>query len=256
MQLTGGFTTNIVQLEGGFVTKTGKTASDEAAWYAAYQDKNDIPKVIESNHLSLKMEFIQETSELFPKSNYFFYNNELCARATLYPGRSFEEIDELLKRKWFPSRVNLDQVIELVEKYKAYQWLNKLTFTAYYERILYHVEQSEISNGHKILDALKPIKLEPTFAHGDLSVRNIIQTDTGPKLIDPLYFWNFGSYILDYAKLAFTLKFFNGDMEGFEKIKSVANVPYFDVLVAAECMRVSTYNHKFDFICENLLNEL
>jgi len=62
--------------------------------------------------------------------------------------------------------LNLDQVIELVEKYKAYQWLNKLEFRSYYERILFHVEQSEISNGHKLLDALKPIKLEPTFAHG------------------------------------------------------------------------------------------
>jgi len=224
----GGFTQNIVQREGDFVTKTGKTASDEAAWYAAYLDKNDIPKVdgfsfetVGSSYISLKMEFLESVGP-----------------------------------------VNLDQVIELVEKYKAYQWLNKLEFRAYYERILFHVEQSEISNGHKLLDALKPIKLEPTFAHGDLSIRNIIQTETGPKLIDPLYFRNFGSYILDYAKLAFTLKFFNGDVEGFEKIKNVACISSqthkldFDVLVASEAMRVSTYNHKFDFICENLINEL
>lgn len=215
MQLTGGFTTNIIMKEGDFVTKTGKTATDEAAWYAAYLDKNDIPRVIESNDLSLKMEFLEANGA-----------------------------------------VNLDQVIELVEKYKAYQRLNKLEFRAYYERILFHVEQSEISNGHKILDALKPIILEPTFAHGDLSIRNIIQTESGPKLIDPLYFRNFGSYILDCAKLAFTLKFFNGDVEGFDKIKSHANVPYFDILVASECVRVATYNRNFDFIAENLINDL
>jgi hypothetical protein len=215
MQLTGGFTTNIIMKEGDFVTKTGKTATDEAAWYASYLDKNDIPKVIESNDLSLKMEFLESKGD-----------------------------------------VNIDQVIELVEKYKAYQWLNKLEFRAYYERILFHVEQSGISNGHKILDHLKGINLEPTFAHGDLSIRNIIQTELGAKLIDPLYFRNFGSYILDYAKLAFTLKFFNGDVEGFEKVKNHANVPFFDVLVASECMRVSTYNRKFDFVAENLINEL
>lgn len=222
MQLTGGFTTNIIIKEGDFVTKTGKTASDEAAWYAAYQDKNDIPKVIESNDLSLKMEYLEAKGE-----------------------------------------VNLDKVIELVEKYKAYQWLNKLEFRAYYERILFHVEQSEISNGHKLLDKLKGINLEPTFAHGDLSIRNIIQTESGPKLIDPLYFRNFGSYILDYAKLAFTLKFFNGDVEGFEKVKAhvtnkfyYINTNWFDILVASECMRVATYNRKYNFVAENLINEL
>lgn len=215
MQLTGGFTTNIVLREGDFVIKSGKTANSEAAWYRYYFDIHDIPKVIESNDLSLKMEFLESVGP-----------------------------------------VNLDQVIEIVEKYRFYQPINKFLFGSFYERILFHVEQSEVPNLHKILDHLKGINLDPTFAHGDLSIRNIIQTETGPKLIDPLYYRNFGSYILDYAKLAFTLKFYNGDVEGFEKIKAHANVPFFDILVASECIRVATYNRKFDFIAENLINEL
>lgn len=152
--------------------------------------------------------------------------------------------------------VNLDEVIRIVEEYKSYQPINKLTFEAYYDRIMYHVEKSDVPNAYKLLDHLKGINLEPTFAHGDLSIKNIIQSADGVKLIDPLYYRNFGSYILDYAKLAFTLKFYNGDVEGFEKIKAHANHPKFDVLVASECARVATYRRQFDFILENLINEL
>lgn len=152
--------------------------------------------------------------------------------------------------------VNLDEVIRIVEEYKSYQPINKLTFEAYYDRIMYHVEKSDVPNAYKLLDHLKGISLEPTFAHGDLSIKNIIQSAEGVKLIDPLYYRNFGSYILDYAKLAFTLKFYNGDVEGFEKIKAHANHPKFDVLVACECARVATYRRQFDFILENLINEL
>lgn len=212
--LTGGFTQNIVQRDGEFVTKTGKTAEDEAIWYNHYLDKEDIPKIIESNSVSLKMEFIESSGAY-----------------------------------------TVEEVIELVEKYKSYQPLNKLTFKSYYENILKHVEKSDISNGHILIDKLKTISLEPTFAHGDLSVRNIIKSDR-VKLIDPLYYRNFGSYILDLCKFAFTLKFYNGNWQGFDLVKAHVNLPYFDVLVACECVRVATYNKKFDFIAENLINEL
>lgn len=153
--------------------------------------------------------------------------------------------------------VNLDEVITIVEKYKSYQPLNQLKYDKYYDRIMQHAEQSDVSNFHVLLDHLKNINLEPTFAHGDLSIKNIIQTNSGVKLIDPLYHkHNFGSYILDYAKLAFTLKFYNNDVEGFEKIKAQAAHKQFDVLVASECARVATYRREFDFILENLINEL
>jgi hypothetical protein len=152
--------------------------------------------------------------------------------------------------------VDLDEVIKIVEAYKSYQPLNKLTFQSYYDRIMYHVEKSDVPNAYKLLDHLRTFKLEPTFAHGDLSIKNIIQSSNGIKLIDPLYYRNFGSYILDFAKLAFTLKFYNNNVEGFEKIKNHVNHPKFDVMVACECARVATYRRQFDFILENLINEL
>jgi hypothetical protein len=215
MQLTGGFTQNIVMRQGDFVDKIGKTASDEVAWYASYLDKNDIPNIVSSNELGFKMEFLESKGP-----------------------------------------VNIEKVIEIVEKYKHYEPINWLTFQFYRDRIRFHVEQSPISNGDKLLKLLEDFSVDFSFAHGDLSIRNIIQTETGPKLIDPLYYRNFGSYIVDYAKLAFTLKFFNGDVEGFERVKRQANFEQFDILVASECVRVATYNRKFDFIAENLVNEL
>ena len=208
MQLTGGFSTNIVERYGDIVKKTGTTTVDELIWYSAYPNKAHLPGTI-------ALEFVESVGP-----------------------------------------VNIDEVIKIVEAYKSYQPLNKLKFDQYYDRILYHVEKSDVSNGYKLIEKLKAVNLEPTFAHGDLSIRNIIQSKDGVKLIDPLYYRNFGSYILDYAKLAFTLKFYDGNVEGFEKIKAQANHKYFDVLVACECARVATYRRQFDFVIENLINEL
>lgn len=221
MRLTGGFTTNIVERVGNKVFKTGDTAYNEAKWYAAYQDGQDIPYLYACNEISIAMEFVENHA---PQ--------------------------------------DLPSVIGLVEKYRLYPQLNELKFDAYIERIKFHVENSKISNGEKLLGRLVHINLEPTFAHGDLSIRNIIFSSTGPKLIDPLYYKNFGSFILDYAKLAFSVKFYDGDFEGFNLIRDhvyknhyVGNL-IFDTLVASECMRVATYNRKFDFVAENLINEL
>ena len=208
MQLTGGFTTNIVERYGDMVKKTGTSTVDELIWYSAYPTKKHLPNTI-------ALEFIESVGA-----------------------------------------VDLDEVITIVEAYKSFQPLNKTTFATYYDRILYHIEKSDVPNGYKLIEKLKFVTLEPTFAHGDLSIRNIIQSKDGVKLIDPLYLKNFGSYILDYAKLAFTLKFYDGNVDGFEKIKAQANFSSFDVLVACECARVATYRRAFDFVLENLINEL
>lgn len=209
MQLTGGFSSNVVERYGDTVKKTGTTTIDELIWYSAYPKKQHLPNTI-------TLEFVENVGA-----------------------------------------VDLDEVISIVEQYKSFQPINKLKFDSYYDRIMYHIEKSDVPNAYKLLEHLRTVKpLEPTFAHGDLSIRNIIQSKDGIKLIDPLYYRNFGSYILDYAKLAFTLKFYDNNVEGFEKIKVQAAHQQFDILVACECARVATYRRQFDFILENLINEL
>jgi hypothetical protein len=167
------------------------------------------------------------------------------------------QIDDLLLMDYVESvgPIKLDQVIKLVETYKTYPVLGDKDFTEYRQRIAHHLLNNNINGGMKLNHLLNQIDLWPTFAHGDLSIRNIIQAATGPKLIDPLYGLDrFGSFILDYAKLAFTLKFFNNDIEGYETIMHHAEVQ--PVLIASECVRVATYNKRFNFIAENLIDEL
>ncbi len=208
------FTGNLVTREGNLVYKSGATIITEKIWYSA-ADPNCI---------------------FTPKT---------------YP------LDDLLLMEYVESvgPINLDQVIKLVETYKTYPVLGDKDFTEYRRRIAHHLLNNNIKGGVKLNHLLNQMDLWPTFAHGDLSIRNIIQAATGPKLIDPLYGPDrFGSFILDYAKLAFTLKFFNNDIEGFETIMHHAQVQ--PVLIAAECVRVATYNNRFNFIAEQLIDEL
>lgn len=148
----------------------------------------------------------------------------------------------------------LDNLIEIVEKYKDYPVMSEHGFDEYKQRIKEHLEKNPICNGEKLLFKLNQAHLWPTFAHGDLSTRNIIQTEEGLKLIDPLYGSRFGSYILDYAKLLFTLKFFEGDHSTFSELMMITQTP--PIFIATECVRVATYNKRFNFVSENLINEL
>ncbi len=219
--ITGGFTENIITPT---ITKTGNTVRDEVKWYKEYEDKNDIPRV---QHYHVNHGDEKETNVM--------------------------TID-FLKAE---GPLNIYSVIDLVEKYRTYRPMNILTFDVYRDRIKRHLSENEIHGAQKLIEKLYSIDLSPTFCHGDLGVTNIIQTKTGPKLIDPLYSdYKFGSYILDYAKLLFTLKFYANDLGNFNLLYNEINAPNIDILIASECVRVCTYNKKFNFIAENLIHEL
>lgn len=152
--------------------------------------------------------------------------------------------------------LNIYSVSEMIEKYRMYKPINTLPFEAYIDRIKYHLYNNTITGGSKLLNKLAEIDLPPTFSHGDLSLINIIPTSKGMKLIDPLYGDNFGNYLLDYAKLLFSLKFFNNDVANFHLLNDLVKAPIMPVMIASESVRVATYNKKFNFIAENLINEL
>lgn len=149
---------------------------------------------------------------------------------------------------------DLEEVLEIIDKYKDYPPLNDLTFQSYRDRIAGHLSSNPIHGAGKLLKALEQIDLRHTFCHGDLSIDNIIPNKRGAILIDPLYGENFGSYWLDYAKLAFTMKFYRGDVSSYNELMSRTGTPA--VLIASECVRVATYRKAFNFISENIINEL
>ena len=77
------------------------------------------------------------------------------------------------------------------------------------------------------------------------------------RLIDPLYsITKFGSYELDIAKLCFSFKFYKNDAASFKYVKDKSAINYIDVLIAAESVRVASYKEEYNFISENLINEL
>jgi hypothetical protein len=215
--LPTGFTDNSVTQVDGLVVKTGKDIRREYEWYLAYQDKADIPCILGTTDKSIVMEYIESSGTL-----------------------------------------RTQEIMDIIRKYKKYPVLNHLDSLWYYHRVGYHLAKNEnITNGWKLLDRLSIMVIPATFSHGDLSVYNIIPTSTGLKLIDPLYSKDtFGSYILDYAKLLFSLKFYNNDMKMYDELRALSGIVGIDVLIAAECVRVATYKKQFSFIAENLINEL
>lgn len=213
--LSKGFTDNMVTRVDDLVIKTGKCAANELAWYNAYLDKADIPYIMGEKDGSLVMKYVERSGEF--------------------------DILELIK---------------LVKKYENYKKINELTFESYIQKIATHLLSNEfITNGEKLMQELYKWNFLGTFSHGDLSIQNIIPTSTGLKLIDPLYSKDtFGASIIDYAKLLFSLKFYNNDIARFNQFMELIFVP--DCLIASECVRVATYKKQFSFIAENLINEL
>jgi len=213
------FSGNEVVRHGSIVVKTGPTIKNEYKWFQAYVDKKDIPTIYD------------------------------CVRLCDIISITMDYIDKV-------GNVSILDVYKIVEKYKDYAVIGQAGFQEYRNRIADHLNKNPINNGRKLLRMLEQIDLYPTFSHGDLSIRNIIPSAKGLKLIDPLYGdGRFGSYIIDYAKLAFTLKFFDNNVSDFNQLNTmVSGIP--PVLIASECVRVATYNKRFNFISENLIAEL
>ncbi len=211
-------------ITGGFtgnkirITKSGATVQNELAWYEAYEDKTDLPEITDPIGDQFSMEFLQPSEQ-----------------------------------------INVYKVHALVNKYRTYRPLNLLDFSNYIHRIENHLQRNPIYNGGLLLENLKKIyPLDPTFCHGDLSVQNIIPTSRGHKLIDPLYSSDkFGSYIVDYAKFLFSLKFYKNDLPNYDLFRSLVHLSFdINILVASECVRVATYNRNFNFVSENLIAEI
>jgi hypothetical protein len=217
VDLSTGFTSNKVTKVDTTVVKCGNTIVDEYKWYHSYKNKKHIPTILNCKSDELVMEFVYRDADL-----------------------------------------NLDDVFTIVDEYATYPKLNDLTFDSYITSIGLHLEKnSKINNGYKLLDLLRTIYLPATFAHGDLSIMNIIPTKLGLKLIDPLYSeTKFGSYELDMAKLCFSVKYYKNDSGSFNYIKNKLNPTYSNILIASEAVRVSTYKSEYSFIAENLINEL
>jgi capsule biosynthesis phosphatase len=102
---------------------------------------------------------------------------------------------------------DINNVIHIFSLYRTY-----IPFEKYIERIEAHCKVND--DFYEILPLLKEkeeyFNKYNTFCHGDFSIENIIQTDKGTFLIDPI--WNvnnWSSYLLDISKMMHSYRKFN-----------------------------------------------
>lgn len=107
-------------------------------------------------------------------------------------------------------KIKISDVIEIIETFSMYA--SYIPFSVYIDRIKSHCTFND--NYFHILDILKKnesyFDSHRSFCHGDLSLENMIQTDRGLYLIDPIWeHLNFSSYLLDIAKLLHSYRKYN-----------------------------------------------
>lgn len=102
------------------------------------------------------------------------------------------------------SYFKIDEVNDAIEKFSLYPVDE--SFDLYIERMKKHCEAND--DFYEILDLLEDnnvkmfCNMHSSFMHGDLSLENIIQTDKGMYLIDPIYKeGQWSSFLLDITKM-------------------------------------------------------
>jgi capsule biosynthesis phosphatase len=110
------------------------------------------------------------------------------------------------------SYFKIDEVNDVIKKFSLYK-INNL-FNLYKERMLKHYEANDDFYEMAMLLDDPTIdqfcNMRSSFMHGDLSIENIIQTDKGMYLIDPIYKEDqWSSYLLDISKMMHSYRKYN-----------------------------------------------
>lgn len=129
------------------------------------------------------------------------------------------------------------------------------TFEAYRSRIRDHAENSKQDLLMSVADSLNGMFMEPSFAHGDFGIKNMLFKGSDLYLIDPICN-SFGCTELDAAKLCASLiinkydhKIIDDTIDYMALVNRI-NSYAFKVLIAAEITRVYKYHPDKNFIME------
>lgn len=172
-----GWSGAIVERRGDKIFKTHKDSINAALWYKLASPIINTPKV------------------------HTIIGDTLCMEYLVSNDKTFKISD-------------IDDIVKTFSKYKY----PIPDFENYIKRINSHVNHNNMF--HFIIDLLEDYNFiefmnnNKSFMHGDLSIDNIINTDKGLYLIDPIYeVDSFSSYLLDYTKLLCSYKLKNRDFE-------------------------------------------
>jgi len=159
-----------IEKRGTRVFKTHKDSLDAAKWYNMAAPLINVPIVYNVIGNTIALEYLEDSGQRF----------------------KIEEIN---------------RVINIFSMYRTY-----VPFGNYIERIQSHCDYN--GEFHEIIPLLKEkeeyFNQFNTFCHGDFSVENIIQTNKGMFLIDPI--WNeqnWSSYLLDISKMLHSFRKYN-----------------------------------------------
>lgn len=149
------------------IYKTHKNSLNAAKWYSVASSMVDVPKVHSFIGQTICMEYLQSN------------------------GRAFK----------------IDDITEAIINFSYATCPGD--FGTYLEKICWHC--NDHGKYHEIIDILKQhedyFNELTSFMHGDLSIENIIVTDNGTYLIDPL--WDpeyYSSFLLDISKMMCSLR--------------------------------------------------
>lgn len=225
--LEGGLSGSDIYTDGHLVHKTDKNSHEAAAWlkYAMYHNIN-VPKVERVVGDTITMEYI-------PANLTYFENNSYKAIALIQ---------------------------ETLEKLESVEEPNKeLTFDDYIGRIVGHVNKANVPMFNDIAERLSKLDLQPSFSHGDFSIKNLLFYElTGEAelcLIDPIPSC-FGNKQLDIPKFIASLIINEYSYKHQElSMKTLCIYNNLDIkeqwlLVASEIIRVYKYHPNKDFIIQ------
>lgn len=107
-------------------------------------------------------------------------------------------------------KFKINEVLQIIDTFSCYE--TYVPFSKYIQRMQSHCKTNDMF--YDIIPILQKYQNQfnryNSFCHGDLSIQNMIQTDKGLFLIDPI--WNedsWSSYLLDMTKLLHSYRKYN-----------------------------------------------
>lgn len=161
-----------VEKRGDRIFKTHHDSLDAANWYKMAAPLVNVPIVYSMIGETLSLEFIEDNGQYF----------------------------------------KLDDVNNNIDKFKMYK--TPKYYEKYIERVNTHIRYNNLFDNFKPylygIDIVKYCDDRSTFMHGDLSLENVIQSDRGLFLIDPIYNEDqWSSYLLDISKMLHSFRKYN-----------------------------------------------
>ena len=145
-----------------------------------------------------------------------------------------------------PYTQDVPELIKILTLFKNTQAASTSSLDTYKQRIVNYINKNSIIEKEKFIQRVFDLEIPCTFNHGDFSTQNILHTDNGLVLIDPIFSETlYQSYQIDIAKFLFTILFFEKNSDFYERCRSQfcinfkINTLHLDTLIACEAIRVA-----------------